>query len=100
VISRYIGRLLTNVAVKVGERAGLLLDHVDPNAPIVLEMPTELIAIVDIKFTPDPGGDVCLVSRHLAFGVDSVAAHTSRWVTDREKPSVPPHYHALQKISF
>jgi len=78
VLARDIGRLLTSVAVEVGERARLLLDHLDSDAPVILELPAELIAIIDIEFTPNPGGDVCLVSRHLAFGVDSVAAHTSR----------------------
>jgi hypothetical protein len=74
VIDRDIGRLLTSVAVEVGERARWLLDHVDPNAPVVFELPTELITIVDIEFPPNPGGDIRLVSGHLAFGVDSVAA--------------------------
>jgi hypothetical protein len=55
-------------------------------------MPTELIAIIDIEFTPNPGGNVCLISGHLAFGVDSVTAHTSWYVTGREKSSVPSHY--------
>jgi len=58
-------------------------------------MPAELITVVDIKLPPYSGGDVCLIPRYLAFGVNPVAAHISRYVIDREKPSVPPHYAVL-----
>jgi len=54
----------------------------DSDTSIIFEMPAELIIVIDIKFASDPGRDVCLVSRHLAFGVDPVAAHTSS-VCDR-----------------
>jgi len=52
--------------------------------PVVFEMPAELITVVDIKLPPYSGGDVCLIPRYLAFGVNPVAAHISRYVTDRE----------------
>jgi len=50
VLARDIGRLLTSIAVEVGERVRLLLDDVDSDAPVILEMPTKLIAIIDIEF--------------------------------------------------
>ncbi|AEM58758.1 hypothetical protein HAH_4083 [Haloarcula hispanica ATCC 33960] len=96
-IARYVGRLLTSVAVEVGERARLLLDNLDPYAAVVFEMPTELITIVDIELAPNPGGNICLVSRHLTFGVDSVAAHTTVYVIGCEIPSVRPHYSVAEE---
>jgi len=56
VVARHIGRLLTGVAVEVGERARLLLDNVNSDAPVVFEMPAELITVVDIKLPPYSGG--------------------------------------------
>jgi hypothetical protein len=55
VLARHVGRLLTSVAVEVGERACLLLDNVNPNTSVISEIPPELIAIIDIEFTPNPG---------------------------------------------
>ncbi len=91
-IARDIGRLPISVAVEVGEHARLLLDHVDPNALVVFEMSTELITIVDFGILHNLGGDIRLVSRHLAFGVNSVAGHTTRYETDRGNIRVVSYY--------
>jgi hypothetical protein len=78
VVGSHIGRLLTLVAIEFGEGTRLLLDDLHADAAVVFELPPELIAVVDVEFTPNPGGDVRLVPRHFAFGVGPVAAHTSR----------------------
>lgn len=44
----------------------------------IFENPPELIAVVDIGFPSNPGGDVCLIPKHLAFCVDLLAARRYR----------------------
>jgi len=66
---------ITVVAVEIVERAMTLLDDVDSEGSIVLDAPAEFVAVVDIELSTDVGGDVRLISRYLALGVDALATH-------------------------
>jgi len=49
------GRLAL-VTIEIGERACLLLDDLNANAPIIFDMPPELVTVVNTEFTPNPSG--------------------------------------------
>ena len=55
-IGRDVGIRLTLVTIEFSERACLLLDDFDANAPTVFNMPPELVSIVNTEFTPNPSG--------------------------------------------
>jgi len=60
-IGRDVGIRLTLVTIEFSERACLLLDDFDANAPIVFDMPPELITVINTEFTPNSSRDVRLI---------------------------------------
>jgi hypothetical protein len=66
---------ITVVAVEITERATTLLDDLDSEGSIVLNVPAEFVAVVDIELSTDVGGNIRLISRDLALGVDALATH-------------------------
>jgi len=60
-IGRDVGIRLTLVTIEIGERACLLLDDLNANAPIIFDMPLELVTVVNTEFTPNSSRDVRLI---------------------------------------
>jgi hypothetical protein len=59
-----------------------------------LDLPAEFVPIVDIEFSTDTSGNIRLIPRYLALGVDAFTAHTQpRWFAYLNT-SVPTHYFA------
>jgi hypothetical protein len=67
--------LITVVAVEITECTATLLDDVDAERPIVLDVPAEFVAVVDIEFSTDVSGNIRLIPGHLALRVDALTTH-------------------------
>lgn len=75
VLGGRVGRPPAVVPREVGERAVLLPHHFDADAAVVLDVPAEVVAVVDLQLVSDTRRDVGPIPRHLALGVDAVTAH-------------------------
>jgi len=75
VVARDIGFLIAVVAVERAEGAAALLDDLHANTPLVFDPPAEFVAVADVEFPPDARGNVCLIARDFALGVDALTTH-------------------------
>jgi len=92
VVGRDLGFVVAVVAIEAVERTAALLNDPNANRVVVLDVPPEPVAVVDIELATDAGGDVCLVPRDLALGVDALATHARDEEAAVHKCSVRAHY--------
>jgi len=89
-----VGLFVAVVALELAECPSVLLDDLDTKCPVIFDLPAEFVTVVYIELSTDTSGDICLIPRHLALGVDVFTAHTQlRW-SAYLNTSVPTHYSA------
>ena len=75
VVALGVCHLTAVVPVEVTERTAALLDDSHTECAVIFDVPAEFVAVVDVQFLADVGGNVRLIPRNLALGIDTLATH-------------------------